>query len=371
MAVCNSFATMKVPGLASVSKLIDRKRPPSTTNSFLFSLGKYLFEIDMSRSWDTKTTFSEKRLGRFGNAAMASNPPNMVRGALFRGPNNDKRLFTFGGTTFLANETDPQWQPPASDQYSLWSFDTSSLVWAQFDVTDAVPRRPNWGAWTEAIGAGLGFMLNGQIDHGSSNVRHSLTEYIGGVISNRTRIQTTYIDGMVIVDLLKRKARKVSTDTLGVPRVAGGLIHTTSFGKSKFGALITFGGMRSTDPTNNTFYNGALVSSFSHLIQKALQVLQLHTDMRNLAGLQCSLIIRLVPRCNSHMGQPDNHGRCTSTTNRLLRPSLHEASSRQLELQFVHTNKTHLLPCPQIEPRGLTGMQLRLRRLRSHKIHHI
>jgi hypothetical protein len=228
----------------------------------MFFAGKYIYEIDMSKSWDAKTNFTEKRIGRFGNALMGANPPNMVRGALYRGPRGDKRLFTFGGSTFLANESDPQWQAPASDQYSLWSFDTSSLVWGQYDLTGGVPRRPNWGAWTESISGGIGFMLNGQIDHGSSNVMYSVADYVAGAPSNATRLQTTYLGGLLVIDLLTQKARNVSTETLGVPRVAGGLIHTPFIGKSKSGTLITFGGMRSTGGSN-TFYNGALVRTSS------------------------------------------------------------------------------------------------------------
>ena len=105
-------------------------------------------------------------------------------------------------------------------------------------------------------------MLNGQIDHGSSNVMYSVTDYVVGTPSNATKVQTTYLGGLLIIDLLTQKARNVSTETLGVPRVAGGLIHTESFGKSKSGTLITFGGMRSTGD-RNTFHNGALVSIVS------------------------------------------------------------------------------------------------------------
>ena len=112
--------------------------------------GKYIFEIDMSASWDATTNFTENRIGRFGNSAMNANPENMVRGALYRGLVDNRRLFTFGGSTFLANESDADWKLPASDDYSLWSYDTESMSWAQYDLTYAVPRRPNWGANAEA-----------------------------------------------------------------------------------------------------------------------------------------------------------------------------------------------------------------------------
>jgi len=220
----------------------------------------------MSRSWDATTNLTEKRIGRFAESAKNANPPNMVRGALFRGPSTDRRLFTFGGSTFLANTSEPGWMAPTTDQYSLWSFDTVSLAWNQFDITDAAPRRPNWGAWTESIGAGMAFVLNGIIDKGSNAVMYSLTEYIGGKVTNVTEQQVQYLGGMLVIDLPTQKARNVSTESLGVPRVAGGLIHSPLFGRSKAGTLITFGGMVATDPRNNTFYNGALVRSFSHAV---------------------------------------------------------------------------------------------------------
>ncbi|KAK4540210.1 hypothetical protein LTR36_009708 [Oleoguttula mirabilis] len=183
----------------------------------------------------------------------------MVRGALFRGPGNDTRLFTFGGSTFLANQTDPDWQPPGSDQYGLWSYDTSLMSWAQYDITDAAPRRPNWGSVTEAIAQGIGFFLNGQIDRGSSEVMYTMSEYIGGELSNATNNQTTYLAGMIVVDMPTQQARNVSTETLGAPRVGGGLVHSPKFGKTKNGTLLALGGMRSRDDRNNTFDNGILI----------------------------------------------------------------------------------------------------------------
>jgi len=220
---------------------------------------KYIFEIDMSASWDATTNLTEKRIGRFGNSAMDANPPNMARGALYRGPAKDRRLFTFGGSTFLANQTDPDWKPPESDDYSLWSYDTETMTWGQYRINYAVPRRPNWGAATEAISIGIGFFLNGMIDRGSSSVMYSMTEYINNTLTHETDNQITYLGGLIIVDLTTTIARNVSTDTLGSPRVAGGLLHCPGFGKTKNGTLLTFGGMRSGNEENNTFNNGILI----------------------------------------------------------------------------------------------------------------
>ncbi|KAH8727348.1 hypothetical protein GQ44DRAFT_825053 [Phaeosphaeriaceae sp. PMI808] len=213
----------------------------------------------MSVPWDATTNFTEKRIGRFGNTKMGANPPNMVRGALYRGLLKDRRLFTFGGSTFLANQSDPDWKQPDSDQYSMWSYDTEAMAWDQYDLTYAVPRRPNWGAVTEAIPLGIAFFLNGQVDRGSSYVLYSMTEYVNGTMSNETHNQITYLGGMVIIDLVTQIARNVSTDTLGAPRVGGGLVHAMRFGKTINGTLVTFGGMRSASDKNNTFSNGVLV----------------------------------------------------------------------------------------------------------------
>ena len=217
----------------------------------------------MSTSWDYTTNYTSKRIGRYGATKKDGNPPNMIRGALFRGPSTDTRLFTFGGSTFLANVSDPDWMAPTSDQYSLWSYDTASLKWSQYEITNAVPRRPNWGAWTEAIEKGVAFVLNGMVDWGSSEVMYTLGEYVGGKLSNVTKVQTTYLGGMLVIDLKTQKPRNVSTDTLGPPRVAGGLAYTDSFGRTMDGALITFGGMIAKNERNNTWFNGQLVSGAS------------------------------------------------------------------------------------------------------------
>lgn len=202
---------------------------------------------------------------------MGSNPPNMVRGALYRGPGNDTRLYTFGGSTFLANESDPDWQAPVSDQIGLWSYDTAAMTWSQYDITYAAPRRPNWGSVTEAIAQGTGFFLNGQIDRGSSAVMYTMSEYVGGELSNATNDQTTYLGGMVIIDMPTQRARNVSTESLGAPRVGGGLVHSPRFGKTKNGTLVAFGGMRSQDDRNNTFYNGVLVGIFPAALKPTLR----------------------------------------------------------------------------------------------------
>lgn len=74
---------------------------------------------------------------------------------------------------------------------------------------------------------------------------YTMSEYVGGKLSNATNNQATYIGGMIIIDLLTQTARNVSTVTLGAPSVAGGLVHTPRFGKTENGTLVAFGGMQS------------------------------------------------------------------------------------------------------------------------------
>jgi hypothetical protein len=88
-----------------------------------------------------------------------------------------------------------------------------------------------------------------------------MNEYIGGKLTNITNDQTTYLGGLLIIDMNNKNAvaRNVSTGSLGAPRVAGGMIYAPRFGKTVNGSLVTFGGMRSKNASINTFRNGALV----------------------------------------------------------------------------------------------------------------
>jgi hypothetical protein len=127
-------------------------------------------------------------------------------------------------------------------------------------LTDAVPRRPNWGLVAEAWRIGLAFYVNGQVDKGSSSAMYSMTEYVNGTLNNDTNDHITYLDGMIIIDQATQIARTVSTESLGAPRVAGGLVHAFRYGKTVNGTLVVLGGMRSANQKIDTFSNGILVS---------------------------------------------------------------------------------------------------------------
>ncbi|KAF2086455.1 hypothetical protein K490DRAFT_44039 [Saccharata proteae CBS 121410] len=213
-----------------------------TNGTTTLGFNSYLVQIDMSKSWDAATNFSETVIGRFGNSSTGQNPPSVVRGGLYRGPANSTNLFTFGGSTFLANTSFPGWESPTPDHYSLWSYDTSLQTWGHYDLTAASPRRPNRGAMAEAATNGLAFWLNGEIDRGSSDVTYSISQYVGG---------------MIVLNLNDQSAQNVSTADLGLPRLAGGLVFIDQIGQD--GALIAFGGMYSAENGTNTFTNGLLL----------------------------------------------------------------------------------------------------------------
>lgn len=217
----------------------------------------------MGDSWDVTTNFTETVGARFGSAGTGSNPPAMVRGALFRGPINDSKLYTYGGSTFLANTSAEYWESPPDDTYSVWSFDTVASVWDQYDITSQVPVRPNWGAATEMSSAGLAFSLNGQTDRGSSNFSYSQVEYVGEE-QKSTGNDTSYHGGLIVFNLNNHTAWNRSTETLGDPRVAGGMIYVGNIGIQ--GILLALGGMRSSGTGTNTVTNGRLVSIISIIV---------------------------------------------------------------------------------------------------------
>ncbi|KKY17613.1 putative cell wall anchored [Diplodia seriata] len=220
---------------------------------------RYIYEFDMSRSWDASTNFTESRIGRYSASSSDTNPPNMVRGGLFAAMSETNHLFTFGGSTFLANDSDPDWAPPSRDPTTLWSFDTELRNWESVDISAVVPWRPNWGAQAEDVAHSVGFFLNGQFDRGSSYGLYSSVQYRGGEVVNDTFDQISYLGGLVMIDLHTRETRNLSTQALGRPRVAGGLVHAPGFGKTANGTLVAFGGMASAGTGEDTFTNGDLV----------------------------------------------------------------------------------------------------------------
>ncbi|OJD30981.1 cell wall anchored protein [Diplodia corticola] len=228
----------------------------NNTTSLTFS--KYIYELDVGKSWDVNTNFTESRIGRYAGTDTNANPPNMLRGALYAANRETNKLFTFGGSSFLANDSDPDWEPPSQDATSLWSYDTEIRDWHSYNIT-TIPWRPNWGAVAEDIVHDIGFFLNGQYDRGSSYGLYTSVEYEGGKVSNASFDEIRYLGGLIMIDLHTQETRNLSTESLGAPRVAGGLVYSPTFGKTANGTLLAFGGMRSSGQSVDTFTNGDLI----------------------------------------------------------------------------------------------------------------
>ena len=211
----------------------------------------------MTNSWDWKKNISEIAMDKGTNPNTGSNPPQVVRGALYQGSTTDSKVFLYGGTTSGFNRSSPYFKDIQSVQYTLWSYDTSSGDWDQYDVTNAGGHRPNWGAWTEAPDQGLAFFLNGLLDNGSSLDTQNLD----------TNVQ--FLESMQVLDLKTHTAKNVSTSALstsGYARIGGSMQYVPGIGKK--GILALMGGgeqdyRNSTGPPAGTLVNGSFVSPSS------------------------------------------------------------------------------------------------------------
>jgi hypothetical protein len=169
---------------------------------------------------------------------------------MYGGPVTGTNIYIFGGTKSQLNATFASTNPDPST-YSLWSFDTKSQSWNQYDVSAAVPQRPSRGSYAEAPDQGLAFFFNGQIDKGSS----TQTTKLGN--------DTLGIEGMIMLNMTAEAgplARNLSTSSLGsdtavasselvyVPQVGksgilvemGGALISTSVAAEQNGTLVTF-----------------------------------------------------------------------------------------------------------------------------------
>ena len=97
------------------------------------------------------------------NPNTGTSPRSLIRGAMYQGPSGDTNVYTYAGTSSQLNTSFASNYPDPST-YSLWSFDTNTQQWDQYDVTSASPIRPSRGSYAEAPDQGLGFFFNGVID---------------------------------------------------------------------------------------------------------------------------------------------------------------------------------------------------------------
>ncbi|KAI9777407.1 MAG: hypothetical protein M1839_008920 [Geoglossum umbratile] len=191
----------------------------------------FLIAVDMSVSWDWKSNISEVVIQKSANPLTGTDPPIVIDGALYQGGPGDDNIYLYGGTTSYWNTSFPDFQAPTSFQYSLWSFNTVTKAWGQFDISGPSPQRPSGGYWADAPNLGLSFYLGGVIDHGSSIQTESL--------NNKTKIGLL---GMIVIDTKAGTARNVSTAGLtgNNPRSRGSLQYIERFGDK--GILVSLGG---------------------------------------------------------------------------------------------------------------------------------
>ena len=217
----------------------------------------------MTESWDWKKNISQVALNKTANPNTGTVPPSIVRGALYRGPTGDPKVYMYGGTTSTLNTSSQYYEGPTSNQYTLWSYDPTSSEWGQYDVSSGGSQRPNHGAWTDAPDQGLGFFFNGQVDNGSSvDVSFSMT-----------RRDVNLLSSMQVIDLKTRTAKNVSTAAVsnGNARIGGSLQYLQGIGAK--GMLALIGGaeqsiQNTSKPENvTTLFNGTtLVSSAPTLV---------------------------------------------------------------------------------------------------------
>ena len=207
-----------------------------------------MIAVDLKKSWDWKKDIVELAMLKKMDPTTHLIPPILSRGALYQGMADDGSIYLWGGTTSYTNTSFPGFEPPTAAKYSLWGYDTASLEWTPFDVSEGSPNRPSSAAFAEAPDQGLAFFLNGQVDSGSSTGTQNLGDQ-GKV----------FLQGMIVLDLKSRSAKNLSTSALSGqrPRSRGRMQYIPGIGEK--GILVHVGGNQkiATDTTNS--YVGDLV----------------------------------------------------------------------------------------------------------------
>lgn len=213
-----------------------------------------MIAVDLKKSWDWKKDIKEVALLKKTDPKTHLIPPILSRGALYQGTADDANIYLWGGTTSHTNTSFPGFEPPTPAQYSLWAYNTASLEWTPFDVSEGSSNRPSSAASAEAPDQGLAFFLNGQLDSGSSSGTQNLGDQ-GKV----------FLQGMIVLDLKNRSAKNLSTSALSgqTPRSRGRMQYVPGIGEK--GILVHVGGNQkiATDTTNS--YVGDLVG-IAHML---------------------------------------------------------------------------------------------------------
>ena len=218
-------------GIESFIKVLNHSLNWDSSSPVTLGYNYHLIKINLSQTWDWQTNISEVVLDKIANPKTGTPIPQVVDGTLYSGITDDSRIWLYGGTTSWWNTSFGNFTYPDSQMYSLWSYDTTSKEWDQFDVTSGSQWRPSNGLAAEAPDLGLGFYFNGEIDSGSSQ----LTEVLGDE-------HKIFLEGMVVVNTTSQSAVNISTDaaTGNSPRTRGGATYIPAIGDN--GILALMGG---------------------------------------------------------------------------------------------------------------------------------
>ena len=189
--------------------------------------------ISLSQSWDWRANMSEVALNKSANPnpATGTTAPLLVNGALYHGAPSDPNVYLYGGTSPHSNIsfTGSNW--PASQQYSLWSYDASDTRWNQYDISDGAYWRPSNGFYAEAPDQDLAFYFNSELDSGSSMNTIALGSYV-----------KPSLEGMVVINTTAQTATNLSTGAVSgdLLRTRGGMVYIP--GIREYGILLAVGG---------------------------------------------------------------------------------------------------------------------------------
>lgn len=215
-------------GVESFSDNITRWTTGPTTLGYNY----FLIQIDLTQPFNwTEMKVPTYVLNKTEDPDSANRPPQVSDGVLFSGASDETTIWLYGGTTVWWNTSFPDFQPPTTQIYSLWSYDTAIHRWDQYDVSSGAPSRPSNGLTAEAPELELGFYFNGEIDSGSSM---ETTLYHDA--------HKQFLEGMIVINTTSQTATNISTEgaTGDTPRTRGGAAYIPGVGGN--GLLALFGG---------------------------------------------------------------------------------------------------------------------------------
>ncbi|KAJ9660536.1 hypothetical protein H2198_002473 [Neophaeococcomyces mojaviensis] len=200
---------------------------PSTVTS---GFSAVLMSVNMTSDWGGKITIpiDQDAKHKSGSVAGYKTPPNFKYSALYSGPANSTKLYSFGGTASGYNTSFRNYFTAPDTSYPLWSYDSKTDLWTNIDTSAQGITIPSYGASAEAPDLGLGFYFGGQIDNGTANTTSYLTSPVG-------------VGGMIVIDTIAGTLWNMSTPAADLSNRQGGtLVYTDAFGKS--GILLAIGG---------------------------------------------------------------------------------------------------------------------------------